>query len=272
MKTIDVPMYSCWYSIIKRGENEYIGFGRHQVTGDWTVRHPLNVISLNEQFELIGGAQQMPVLGEDPRTFYHNGDLYVVNNFVHNVQLINYDKQTVLPVRLPYKNFSWISHEGKLYAIYTMVPLRMFEVDTETGECFPFVSTPGEEYVLYRGGTPGYKISGKNKYYGFGHMTYSQAVQGHPSSYDPFLWIFDFETKKIDVHAIRKPSKSPLVQPTCVVDDTYLVTAESNDLWGGPTTPENWKSNGYATRLYKLDDELADAVDIIKRHSVMTPQ
>lgn len=268
---INVPMYSCWYSFI-RHKDKYIGFGRSQVTGDWTVRHPLNYAELDTNTWTLASCTTTNIIGEDPRIFHHKGDLYFVDNYVNSVKLFNYDKKTVVPIHLPGKNFTWISRDDKLYAIYTMLPLVMVEVNPETGVIKKFHAEEGNsDYILYRGGTPGYKL-GETTYYGFGHMTYAQAVPGHPSSYDPFLWIFDFATKKIRIVAMDKPSPSRVIQPTCVIDDKYLVTAESMDLWGGPTTPENWKSNGYATRVYKLSDEITNTIHVIGGHSVMTPK
>jgi hypothetical protein len=187
---INVPMYSCWYSLIKY-KGEYIGVGRSQVTGDWTLKHPLTMVKLDpSNLAHVTETVKLPYWGEDPRLFYHAGDLYIVNNYIHNVQLINFDKGTCVQVKLPYKNFSWISHEGKLYAMFCMMPLMLFEVNPETGDCREVLcdSHTVPKYILYRGGTPGYRLgTNKNTYYGYGHMTYCQAIHGHPPVYEPFM-------------------------------------------------------------------------------------
>lgn len=244
-------MFSCWYSFNEDG----IGVGRSHVVGDWTVKHPLNIVEYDSNTFDITSVKQTPFWGEDPRMFKHNGHTYIVNNFIHQTTLINLDTLEATSVNLPFKNFTWISHDDKLYAIFSMVPLNVFEVDVGTGACKEFVCEgfSPNDYIMYRGGTPGYHLM-NGTYHGFGHMTYCQAIPGHPPTYEPFYWTFDFDTKKlkIDILQNKVPSGSRLIQPTCIVDGRYLVTAESMDLWGGPETRENWEGNGYATRVYKI--------------------
>jgi len=74
-----------------------------------------------------------------------------------------------------------------------------------------------DEQLLYRGGTPGYKLS-DNVYYGYGHKTYS--INGK-LIHDIFRWDVDFSNHKpeIKIKELVQPLNSKRIcDPTSVIE------------------------------------------------------
>ena len=100
----------------------------------------------------------------------------------------------------------------------------------------------------YRGGTPGYKLT-DDKYYGFGHRTYTQ---DNILKHDIFKWIVYFENNKLPrilFFNITQPYNSRnICDPTSVIEinnKKYLITAESDKAW--------FYEQDYITNVYEIN-------------------
>ena len=248
VKKIDgITEKSVFYALIKVN-NEIIGFGRqllYKNSGDDYIKK----VTLNETFDIIED-NNIHFTGEDPRAFYHNDKLFVVDNYFNKIRLYNVFNQKYIPVYAPGKNFSFVSHNNELYFIHVMRPFYLLKINLETTEIEQCeVNSRGDCNGEYRGGTPGYKLT-ENIYYGFGHRTYHKnGILTH----DIFYWNLDFTNEKPDfkIVDIDKPSNAlNICDPTSIIEvngENYMITAESERDWG-------ISQQDFITNVYKLSE------------------
>jgi len=176
--------------------------------------------------------------GEDPRSFFHNNKMYIVDNTCDDVHL--YDGHRYILVPLPGKNFTFLSHEKELYVIHTMIPLVIYKMDLEH-EILTLVHQGTEEpNNEYRGGTPAY-----NGYYGYGHRTH---IKDGVTLHDVYKWNLNMETFNLKIEDLPKTTMN-ITDPTCVIlldGVPHLVTAESDKPW--------CCEQDYVTNLYRLEN------------------
>ena len=184
--------------------------------------------------------------GEDPRVFFHNNKMYIVDNTCDNVHL--YDG-SYIRVPLSGKNFTFISHEKELYIIHTMLPLVIYKMDLENESVTMVHHGTEETNNQYRGGTPAY-----NGYYGFGHRTH---IKDGVTLHDVFKWTLDMKTFEFQITDLPKTTMN-ITDPTSVImldGVPHLVTAESDKPW--------FCDQDYVTNLYRIR-ELRDPRSIEK--------
>ena len=110
--------------------------------------------------------------GEDPRCFIYKNKLYILDNYLNNMYIIEYESNKFIKLEIGGKNIVFINHNNNLYFIHYMRPLILYKfyIETNTLEKID-VDDDNDNNYEYRGRTPGYK--NKNmEYYGFGHRTY----------------------------------------------------------------------------------------------------
>jgi hypothetical protein len=265
VKRLDTTPLSIFYSIIPY-KGRLIGFGRRHY-----AERVIKEIELDENFQIIRD-NIATYNGEDPRCFVFKGTLYIVDNYLDDMHLINYEtksyiklqiggfsegeanfetKETSLPKEASFvgKNMTFICHGDTLYMIHRMKPFSMYQLDPETGICTPVEvedKTPVDDFE-YRGGTIGYQFQGQPAYYGFGHRTYNRKYCQH----DVFLWNVYFEEDRkprIRIMDIEQPPDSKMIcDPTSVIrvgGQWYLITAETNNQWT--------RDQDYITNVYKI--------------------
>jgi len=257
-KRIDTPKYSVFYSFARFG-GKLLGFCRRSIFPDWRVRE-ISCMEFEDNF--INPKETEVMIGEDPRTFTHQGKTYVIDNYLNDMHIYCLDDLTRVKLQVPGKNLTFLSVGQRVFVIWSFMPFTMVELDIETGQVVRHLEVENGfpmRYLLYRGGTPGYHLK-DDYWFGFGHMTYQG--QKHPAIpedvlyHDPFLWIVKMEpVPKLQLFVVHKPPDAlNLFDPTCIIDD-HLVSAECATAWGPDTD--------YVTNLYKLDIEriraLADA-------------
>lgn len=242
-KQIQTTKNSIFYSLTRYNNDQIMAIGRRNF---WNERL-IKFMMLTNEFDVIRDDETFFLRGEDPRSFYHNGDLYIQDNYWNDIYLINMNNEyKAVKVNIDGKNLSFISHNNRLYFIYYMFPFILYEIDIETGEIFPVpVHDNGMCNDEYRGGTPGYQLN-DNTYYGFGHRTY---VDNEIMKHDVFYWEIHFADKPyIRVFDIQQPPGSlNICDPTSVVDigdKKYLVTAESEYPW--------FYYQNYETNIYEI--------------------
>jgi hypothetical protein len=244
-KRIKTVEHSIFYSLINNDDNTITGYGRqllfNNVGDDYTKQ-----VTLDDTFTIIED-NDIRLKCEDPRVFIHNGIRYVVDNFFCKIRLYDTVNKKYIPVRLPGKNFSFISHNNELYFIYIYKPFLLFKINLETTEITQVeVDNLGKQNLEYRGGTPGYKLS-DNIYYGYGHRTYNK---GNVLLHDIFYWTVDFnyDNPHFEIVDIPKPKNAlNISDPTCVIEvnnKMYLITAESEKGW-------EYKQD-YVTNVYEI--------------------
>ena len=182
--------------------------------------------------------------GEDPRTFIHNGDVYVTDNYYSDMYITNIRTSKRTRLDVSGKNPTFISYKGNLYFFHHMMPLTIYKINVENGELEKInVPNPGNMNGEYRGGPPGYQI-GEHNFYGYGHRTYIHNGLIH----DPFRWDFDFETMCLKITLVKKPeSAKNIMDPTSIVEingKRYMMTAESDKAWNC--------EQEYITNVYQL--------------------
>lgn len=236
--TMEARPMSIFYSFYVNGST-LVGFGREHHDGSRVIQVWADLF-----FRIFREttSKDDKIVAEDPRIFRHNETWFVMNNNLFSeMKLYNTATKTFTPIKKGGKNFSMISHKGRLYFIYMMRPFEMYEVDMASGAVVPVAvnrtGIAGQPDDTWRGGTPGYRYGPQRPgtYYGFGHRTYSQdGVLLH----DPYFWVVDFasyELPTLEIKAIRKPEVSKnICDPTSVVviqGKPYLVTAESEKNW-----------------------------------------
>lgn len=268
IKTLNTDKNSIFYSLININ-NEIMGFGRQLTFTGVRLNDYIKKIKLDNNFNIIENDISV-FRGEDPRTFIHNKVLYGLDNYFNDMYLIDYEKNKYLKIKIDGKNISFISHNNHLYFIHFMKPFVLYELNIENGNVIK-ISTEdnGEHNHEYRGGTPGYKTTNNNEYYGFGHRTYykrsepnqevlmSDLTTQAPSEgyliHDIFMWIVNFndELPKIQIFDVIQPDNSKnICDPTSVIElnnKKYLVTAESDNGW--------FTEQCYNTNIYEIQDE-----------------
>jgi len=238
VKNIEVPQYSVFYSFIERGDT-ILGFGRNRYD-DKKIRK----LIFNKNFELLKDCG-IRLIGEDPRIFEHDNQTYIVDNSLKDSHIINDNEY--IKIKCPGKNFSFLSHDNKLYFIEWYFPFILREMDTTTGETKVIYTDDKIGNRKYRGGTPGYLLK-DSLYYGFGHITDNENVIKH----FPFLWILDMDKYELKVIEVEKPGYArDIMDPTCVLnlnEKYYLFTAESDHTW--------FRDQEYKTNMYEfcIDD------------------
>jgi hypothetical protein len=244
-KRIDTAQNSIFYSLLSDGtaDGTILGFARKQYDERETM-----TMTFDKNFEIETTADVF-IKGEDPRVFRHNGCIYVVDNYLHDVHLYNYTEETYTRINIDGKNLSFISHGDELYFIHTMRPFKLCKVDTRDGsvQAVDCGANDNDTDNRFRGGTPGYNFNTPNIYYGFGHKTYID--MNNVLIHDIFMWVLRFDTHpSLEIINIDQPAGSKnITDPTCVVhvnDALYLLTAESDEPW--------FIEQNYVTNVYEL--------------------
>ena len=237
---------SIFYSLIQKND-EIIGFGRRH----YGVERVIKKITLDENFDIIED-NNITLRGEDPRCFEYNNQIYVLDNYLDDMYLINYANNVYTKINISGKNLSFINHNNVLYFIHYMKPFKLYTFDVETG-AIANVDVDDDANNCnfeYRGGTPGYKLN-ENEYYGFGHRTYIE--NGHILKHDIFKWVVYFNNDKLPkiVHfEVEQPCNSQnICDPTSVIEvhnKKYLITAESEQSW--------FCEQDYITNVYEINE------------------
>lgn len=246
-KRINTTKDSIFYSLIKYN-NEIIGFGRRYYGSERIIKK----IILDENFDIIEDIDNdnNTFRGEDPRCFEYNNKLYVLDNFLNDMFLFDYDNKKYIKINISGKNISFINHDNNLYFIHYIKPFELYTLDVETGYITKMdVCDDKKDYNYeYRGGTPGYKLN-ENQYYGFGHRTY---LKNGIVTHDIFKWIVFFDNDKlpkISLYTIDKPKNSKnICDPTSVIEvnnKKYLITAETEHIW--------FDKQDYITNVYEIN-------------------
>ena len=243
-KKIETTHNSIFYSVIQNN-NEIIAFGRRS----YNVR-VIKKITLDDNFNVIED-NNIFLKGEDPRCFKHNNKIYVLDNCLNDLFLIDYETNKYTKINISGKNLSFISHNNILYFIHYIKPFELYTFDVDTGDVTKIDVDNNEQTANYeyRGGTPGYKLN-DNNYYGYGHRTY---LKNGILTHDIFKWIIYFDDQKlpkIETFDLIQPYKSQnICDPTSVIEinaKTYLITAESHKAWSC--------NQNYITNVYEIQD------------------
>ena len=244
VKKINTKKNSIFYSFIKYN-NEILGFGREH----YSMEHKKIIkIKINDNFEIIEECTDK-LIGEDPRVFIFNKELYIQDNMLSDMKLINYENNNYIDIDIKGKNISFFEHKNELYFIHYIKPLHIYKFNINDKKISKIdVDDDKNDYKYeYRGGTPGYKLD-NNTYFGYGHRTYKvDKILKH----DIFKWVLYFEENKlprISHYNIEQPSKSKnICDPTSVLiidNKKYLITAESDFSW--------FREQDYITNVYEI--------------------
>ena len=258
VKRIITEPNSIFYTLLKLPDNKFIGFGRKICPA-----RILKKVILNEKLDIIEDKNET-FRGEDPRSFYFNNKMYVIDNYCNDMYLIEHDAtvaQKFTRIHMSGKNLSFIPHGGKLYFMHYIMPFVLYTCDVDTGICEK-VAVGNHENTHdyeYRGGTPGYPVKGTdNQYFGFGHRTY---MVGGVMTHDVFKWVVIFPADAaapptIEYFDVEQPPGSKnICDPTSVVvisdgnggaEKPYLITAETDETW--------FKHQDYITNVYEIVD------------------
>jgi len=244
-KRINVTKNSIFYSLIKHN-NVIVAFGRRHFGSERVIKK----ITLDENFDIIED-NNITFRGEDPRCFEYNNKIYVLDNYLNDMFLIDCENNIYTKINISGKNISFINHNNKLYFIHYIKPFELYTFDVETGYITKIdVDDDKHNYNYeYRGGTPGYKLN-ENEYYGFGHRTY---IQDGILKHDIFKWIVSFDNDKLPIishHDIEQPYNSKnICDPTSMIEinnKKYLITAEADDPW--------FCEQDYITNVYEIHE------------------
>ena len=244
VKRINVTKNSIFYSLIKYN-NEIIAFGRRHFGPERVIKK----ITLDEKFDIIED-NNITFRGEDPRCFEYKNKIYVLDNYLCDMFLIDYENNKYTKINISGKNISFINHNNNLYFIHYIKPFQLYSFDVETGYIRKIdVDDDKNNYNYeYRGGTPGYKLN-ENEYYGFGHRTY---IKDGILKHDIFKWIVYFDNNKlprISHFDIEQPYNSKnICDPTSIIvinDKKYLITAETDACW--------CREQDYVTNVYEIN-------------------
>ena len=244
-KKINTTKNSIFYSLINYN-NEIIGFGRKYYGEERIIKK----IKLDNNFNIIEDNNNY-IKGEDPRCFEYNNKLYILDNYLNDMYLIEYDNVIkYIKINISGKNISFINHNNILYFIHYIKPFELYTFEIETGNITNVkVDDDKNNYNYeYRGGTIGYKLN-DNEYYGFGHRTY---IKDNILTHDIFKWIIYFyndKLPKIIHYDIEQPNNSKnICDPTSVIEinnKKYLITAESDNIW--------FCDQDYITNVYEIN-------------------
>ena len=243
IKRINTIKNSIFYSLIKIN-NEIIAFGRKHYANERVIKK----IKLDKNFDIIED-NNVYFKGEDPRCFEYNNKIYVLDNYLNDMYLIDYKNNQYIKINISGKNISFINHNNILYFIHYIKPFELYTFDIETGLITKVEVDDDKNHYNYeyRGGPPGYKLN-DNEYYGFGHRTY---IENNILKHDIFKWIVYFENNKlprISHFNIEQPYNSKnICDPTSVIkinNKNYLITAETNNHW--------FYDQDYITNVYEI--------------------
>jgi len=243
VKRITTTKNSIFYSLIKY-ENQIFGFGRRHYKNGRFIKK----VIFDDNFNIIED-RNIFLKGEDPRCFIYKNQLYILDNFLSDMYLIDYNNKKYIKINIDGKNISFIPFKNNLYFIHYIKPFELYRFDVETTKItkIKVEDDKNTRNYEYRGGTPGYKIS-KNEYYGFGHRTYKKDNIIH---HDIFKWVVYFEndrSPRIYIFDIEQPVNSKnICDPTSVIEikgKKYLITAESDDIWS--------HDQDYITNVYEV--------------------
>lgn len=246
IKKINTTENSIFYSLIQY-ENQILGFGRKHYKDNRIIKK----VIFNDNFDIIED-RNIFFRGEDPRCFIYKNKLYILDNFLSDMYLIDYKEKKYIKIDISGKNISFIPHKNKLYFIHHIKPFELYHFDIETRKISKInIKDDKNTYNYeYRGGTPGYKMS-ENEYYGFGHRTYKK---NNILKHDIFKWIVNFELDefpRIYILNIDRPKNSGnICDPTSVIeikDKKYLITAESDEPW--------FHDQDYLTNVYEIIED-----------------
>ena len=244
IKRINTTPSSIFYSLIKKND-VIIAFGRRSY-----IERTIKKIALDDSFNIIED-NNICFRGEDPRCFEYKNNIYVLDNYLNDMYLINYDIMKYMRIHISGKNISFINHNNVLYFIHYIKPFELytFDVETETIAKVEVNDDKCDYNYEYRGGTPGYKLN-DNTYYGFGHRTY---LQGDVVKHDVFYWnvyFDDNELPRISHFDIEQPPDSKnICDPTSVIEvnnKRYLITAETDHQW--------FCDQDYITNVYEITE------------------
>ena len=246
VKRLETKQNSIFYSLLRSKKNpcHILATGRRR----YDERIVQSMI-LDNNFNIIKEDDVFLLKCEDPRSFYHNDCLYIQDNYLDDMHLINLSNSTSHKININGKNITFISHNGRLYFIHIMCPFTLYEYIVETGEIF-LIDVQKQDFVNYeyRGGTPGYKIN-DNIYYGFGHRTYTNQYT-NTLMHDIFYWEVNFSLKKPYIemwNVMHPPNCLNICDPTSVINinnKTYLITAETDFPW--------FQEQDYVTNIYEV--------------------
>jgi hypothetical protein len=262
VKRILTEPKSVFYSLLKLPNNNFIGFGRKNCPA-----RIIKKVVLNDKLDIIEDNNDT-FRGEDPRSFYLNEKMYVIDNYLNDMYLIAHNTNTAekfTRINISGKNLSFIPHNGTLYFMHYIKPFVLYTCNVETGACQKVAvenhNQTTKDYE-YRGGTPGYLVKGTdNQYFGFGHRTYMiTGVMTH----DVFKWVVTFPTDgrppTIEYFEVEQPPQSKnICDPTCVIvinnsdtndniEKSYLITAETDEPWNDKIHQD------YITNVYEIVD------------------
>jgi hypothetical protein len=245
-KRIEVSKNSIFYSLIKTNDNQILGFARRHYKPERFIKK----VVLNDKFDIIED-NNTSFRGEDPRCFTHKNKIYVLDNFVSDMYFIDYELMKHTRIYISGKNISFIDHQDTLYFIHHMKPFQMYYLDVNNGSCTKVATGNNQtnNNDEYRGGTPGYKVAGKeNEYYGYGHRTY---IANGIMTHDVFKWVVTFPPGQppiIHYFEVEQPPNSKnICDPTSVIEingKTYLITAETTEPW--------FCEQDYITNVYEI--------------------
>ena len=243
IKRINTIKNSIFYSFIKCN-NDIIGFGRKY----YGVGREVKKIVINEDFDIIED-NNIVIKGEDPRCFEFNNKIYILDNFLNDMYLIEYETNKSIKLNIGGKNLSFFAHNNTLYFIHYIKPFELYSIDLESGTIVKIeVDDDKLDYNYeYRGGTPGYKLT-DTTYYGLGHRTYTK---NNRVVHDIFKWELYFDNDKLPRIShinIKQPMHSKnICDPTCIIElnhKKYLITAESDKEW--------FCEQDYITNVYEI--------------------
>jgi hypothetical protein len=125
VKRITTEPNSIFYTLLKLPDNKFIGFGRKNCPA-----RILKKVILNDKLDIIEDKNET-FRGEDPRSFYLNNKMYVIDNYYNDMYLIEHDAtaaQKFTKIRMSGKNLSFIPHDGKLYFMHYIKPFVLIRV------------------------------------------------------------------------------------------------------------------------------------------------
>ena len=128
IKRINTTKNSIFYSLIKYN-NEIVAFGRRHYGYERVIKK----ITLDENFDIIED-NDITFKGEDPRCFEYNNKIYILDNYLNDMFLIDYVNKKYTNINISGKNISFINHNNILYFIHYIKPFILYTFDTETGD------------------------------------------------------------------------------------------------------------------------------------------
>ena len=108
VKRINTSKNSIFYSLINYN-NEIIGFGRKYYGYERLIKE----IKLDNNFNVIEDNNNNYIKGEDPRCFEYNNKLYILDNYLNDMYLIQYgDILKYIKINISGKNISFVNHNN----------------------------------------------------------------------------------------------------------------------------------------------------------------